>query len=109
MKSPSFKEKYPEEYAYIRDNADELNNSKRYWLAVERIQAIEEEERKVAEMQRRIDKARRISQVEIYEVLEGRGLTAEEKQRVRAEFGFGEEQSRMKLASISTTDPEKTL
>jgi hypothetical protein len=81
--------KHPEVHEYLKDNSKLLNQSKRYWVAQEHLKEIAKEKIKLAQKERRIQRAELIAQLNAFEVLEGRQLSLEERQQKWAEISGG--------------------
>lgn len=81
-----FKEKYPEAWQFLAENGHDLSESNRYWAVVRHQREIAKKKAQIEELQRTIARAEWIAQVNIYEVLEGRKLTEQERSQVYAEF-----------------------
>jgi hypothetical protein len=82
-------DKHPEAAKFLKENAKALNQSKRYWSAQEHLKEIAKEKIKLAQMQRKIQRAELVAQLKAFEVLEGRQLSDEERQQKWAEISGG--------------------
>lgn len=79
----------PDQFIWLKENAENLNKSKRYWQAVKHLKEIEKEEAKLVVMIQRIARAKLVAQLKAFEVLEGRILTINERMVKWAEISGG--------------------
>ena len=89
LDNPKNEAAHPVQWNWLKNNATNLNRSKRYWAAITHLNEIHAEEKKVAALQRRITRGKLVAQLRAYEVLEGRTLTPEERQIKWAEISGG--------------------
>lgn len=71
---------------YLTTNSAALNNSKRYWQAVEHLKTIKLEEEKLEEQKRLLERARALASLKAMEVRENRWITGDERRRIWAEL-----------------------
>jgi hypothetical protein len=80
---------HPTVWKFLKENGEKLNQSKRYWVAVEHLQEIAAEEAKVVELQKRIARGKIVAALRAAEVLSGRAFTQEERELKWAELSGG--------------------
>jgi len=80
---------HPEVWKFLSENGQKLNQSKRYWAAVEHLKEIAAEKQKVDELLRRIDRAKFVAALNAAEVLSERAFTDTERQQRWAELSGG--------------------
>jgi hypothetical protein len=90
LADPKNEQSKPEAMAYLRENAEELNRSKRYWLADAHVKRINGQKNEIARLQDEVRRAEWIASMNAVEVKSGRALTKDEKTLLLAEFSGGE-------------------
>jgi hypothetical protein len=84
------RKRHHEVFAFFQINAENLNNSKRYWKSWTHQQKINAEKAKVTELLTRIARAEVIASVNALEVKAERHFSTSERQVLLAEFNGGE-------------------
>lgn len=82
--------RYSEAWTWLNTHARDLNTSKRYWKSWEHLEKIKLEKKRLATLQRRIERAEIIASVNAVEVKAQRHISTEERLLLLAEFSGGE-------------------
>lgn len=87
---------HPEVHKFLKDNAVDLNNARRYWTAVLHRNDIEKTRRKAAELLEQCRRAEWVASMNAVQVKAERWLSQAEKDLLLAEFSAGEYHERLK-------------
>lgn len=87
---PQNEKRMPEVWAYLKENARELSNSKRYWKSWEHLQEIKKAKAEAAAIMRRVERALVIASVNALQTKAERSFSLQERQILLAEFNGGE-------------------
>jgi len=90
LKDEGNKERHPKAWKFLTENAAELNNSNRYWLAIEHLEQIEKVRKEIADLQDQVRRAEYVASINAVEVKQRRKLTQDERNMLYAEFSGGE-------------------
>lgn len=86
LKNKDNEKRYPEVWAFLITNADDLSMSNRYWAAVHHLNKIQNLKDKIKEIETQIEHAGYAASIRAFEIREGRRLTDPERRQLWAEF-----------------------
>lgn len=89
LKNPVHEKSNPKEWQWLKDNAEQLNRSSRYWFAVDHLNKIRQKEAEVVAIQESLVRARLVQQLLAYEVITGVKLEGDDRKRKWAEISGG--------------------
>ncbi len=89
LKNPANEKRHTREWQWLKDNAEQLNRSSRYWFARDHLNKIREKEAEVAAIQEALVRARYVQQLLAYEVLTGTKLEGKAREMKWAEITGG--------------------